>query len=82
MVKPIILKWSALGKWLHHVALVAMVSGSQQTVVLQIIMTEIAKRLTCMTFLCTITLRNRMVAHTFLPSFDNANGCLCQKRLL
>ena len=42
----------------------------------------IAKRLTCTTFLCTITLGDRMVAHTFLPSFDNANGCLCQKRLL
>ena len=44
MVKPIILKWSLLGKWLHHVALVAMVSGSQQTVVLQIIMTENSKK--------------------------------------
>ena len=44
MVKPIILKWSPLGKWLHHVALVAMVSGSQQTVVLPIIMTENSKK--------------------------------------
>ena len=36
----------------------------------------------CMTFLCMIALRNRTVAHTFLPSFDNANGRLCQERLL
>ena len=34
-----------------------------------------------MTFLCMIALRNRTVAHTFLPSFDNANGRLCQERL-
>ena len=26
-------------------------------------------------------LRNRPVAHTFLPSFDNASGRLCQERL-
>ena len=43
-MKPIILKWSLLGKWLHHVALVAMVSGSQQTVVLPIIMIENSKK--------------------------------------
>ena len=36
-----------------------------------------------MTFLCMIVLRkNKTVAHTFLPSFDNANGHLCQVRLL
>ena len=44
MVKPIVLKWSLSGEWLHHVALVAIVSGSQQTVVLQIIMTESSKK--------------------------------------
>ena len=43
-MKPIIFKGSLLGKWLHHVALVAIVSGSQQTVVLQIIMTENSKK--------------------------------------
>ena len=75
------LKWSLSGEWLHHVALVAIVSASQQTVVLQIGQ-KIAKRLTCMTFLYMITLRNKTVAHTFLPPFDNANGRLCQKRLL
>ena len=44
------------------------------------VMTE---NMTFMTFLCTITLRNKTVAHTctFLPLFDNANGCLCQERL-
>ena len=29
-----------------------------------------------------ITIRNKTIAHTFLPSFDNANGRLCQERLL
>ena len=45
------------------------------------VMTE---NMTFMTFLCTITLRNKTVAHTctFLPLFDNANGCLWQERLL
>ena len=32
--------------------------------------------------LCMIALRNTMVAHTFLPSFDNANGHVCDDRLL
>ena len=37
----------------------------------------------CMTFLCMIALRkNKTVAHTFLPTFDNANRRLCQVRLL
>ena len=37
----------------------------------------------CMTFLCMIALRkNKTVAHTFLPSFDNANRRLSQVRLL
>ena len=35
-----------------------------------------------MTFLCIIALRNKTVAHTFLPSFDDANGRLCHGRLL
>ena len=51
------------------------ISGSQLTVVLQ----------TCqkkdMTFLCMIALRDKTVVHTFLPSFDNANGRLCQETL-
>ena len=40
------------------------------------------KKLTCMTFLCMIELRSKTVAHTSLPSFDNANGCCCEERLL
>ena len=32
-------------------------------------------------FLCMIALRNKTVAHTFPPSFDNTNGHLCQDRL-
>ena len=39
------------------------------------------KKLTCMTFRCIIALKNKTVAHTFLPLFDNANGRLCQERL-
>ena len=35
-----------------------------------------------MTFLCMITLRNKTVVHTSLPSFDYANDHLCQQRLL
>ena len=31
-----------------------------------------------MTSLCIIALRNKTVAHTFLPSFDNENGRLYQ----
>ena len=38
------------------------------------------------TFLCMIAPRNKMVAHTFLPSFNNANSQanshVCQQRLL
>ena len=37
------------------------------------------KKMTCMTFQCMIALRNKTVAHTFLPSFDNANDRLCQQ---
>ena len=35
-----------------------------------------------MTFLCTIALRNKTVAHTFLPSLDNADGRLYKERFL
>ena len=35
-----------------------------------------------MIFLCVIAPSTKTVAHTFLPSFDSANGCLYQKRLL
>ena len=55
--------------------------GSEKTVVLQIWQKKM-KQLMCMTFLCIIALRNKMVAHTFLPWFDNVNGCFCQERLL
>ena len=36
----------------------------------------------CMAFLCIIAHRNETVGHTFLPSFENANGRLCQERLI
>ena len=35
-----------------------------------------------MTFLCMIALRSKTVAHTFVSSFDNPSGRLCQERLL
>ena len=42
-----------------------------------------AKKVTCMTLLCLIALRNKMVVHTnFLPSFYNANGRLCEEGML
>ena len=34
-----------------------------------------------MTFLPTIALRNKMLTHSFLPSFDNANDRLCQEEI-
>ena len=50
--------------------------GPEQTVVLQIWQKKTTKKLTCTTFLYMITLRNKMVAHKFYPSFDNANGTI------
>ena len=42
-----------------------------------------AKKVTCMTLLCLIALRNKTVVHTnFLPSFYNANGRLCEEGML
>ena len=38
------------------------------------------KKLICITFLWMIALRNKTLAHTFLPSLDNANGRICQER--
>ena len=41
------------------------------------------KKLTCVTFLCMIALRNKTLAYvSSLPSFDNVNGRLGQERLL
>ena len=45
-------------------------------------MAEKAKKLTSMTFLYLIALRNKTVAHDFFPSFHNTNGRLCHERLL
>ena len=62
------------------------ISGSQQIMILQIWQKKKKKRkkLTCMTFLCMIELRNKVVAHTmyFSSSFGNANNHLCQEKLL
>ena len=44
-------------------------------------MAEETKKLTYMTFLYMIALRNKTLAHTFLLSFNNANGRLFQERL-
>ena len=40
------------------------------------------KILTRITILCMIAFGDKTVAHNFIPSFDNANGRLCQERLL
>ena len=40
------------------------------------------KKVSCMTFLCMLALRNKTVADTFLQSLDSANGRLCQEQLL
>ena len=42
-------------------------------------MAEKTEKLTCMTFLCMIALRNKTVAHDFRPSFDNDNNRLVKK---
>ena len=52
------------------------ISGFQHTMVLQK-----REKLTCMTFLCVIAHQEQNEAHTFLPSFDNSDGRLCQERL-
>ena len=39
------------------------------------------KKLTCLTFLCMIALRNKTVVHSFPQSFDIANGHLNKKRI-
>ena len=40
------------------------------------------KKLTCITFLCMIALRNKTVVRTFLLLFNNANGHPFQEKLL
>ena len=42
------------------------------------------KKMTCMGFLCMIALKqnHKTVVHKFLPTYENANGRLCQERLL
>ena len=35
-----------------------------------------------LTFLYNIALRDKLVAHAFLPSFDNEISRLCQEKLL
>ena len=56
------------------------ISGTEQTVVLQIWQEKNIKIV--LTVLCNIALRDKLVTHTFLPSFDNEIGRLCQERLL
>ena len=58
------------------------ISGSQQTMVLKIWWKKQNNWHAWLSILRTIALRNKGVAHTFLSSFNNANGCLCQDSLL
>ena len=72
--------WNKDDKPLRHVAMIAKFLDLDKPWSCN--MAEKNKKSTCMTFLCMITLKNITVAHFFLPSLDNANGCLCQERLL
>ena len=55
-------------------------SGSQQTVAYKY-GSETEKNWQ-MTFKCMAAFRNKTVAQSFLPSFNNKNGCLRQESLL
>ena len=56
------------------------ISGSQETVLLQVRHEKKKrKKMACMTFLGVITLRDKTVAHIFVPSFDNATSRLFWK---
>ena len=57
------------------------ISGSQLTVVLQTCQKKEKIDIYFMTFLCVIALRDKTIAHTFLPSFHKAIGRLCQETL-
>ena len=37
-------------------------------------------KMTCMTLLCMIALRNKTIVHTFIQSFDNAIGGVSVKK--
>ena len=55
------------------------ISGSQQTDFLQIWQKKENEKMTRMqSFPGMIALGNKTIAYTWLPSFDNANGRLCQ----
>ena len=64
-------------KSLHHVAMVAKFLDLNQSGYC-----KYSRKKTCTTFLCMIALKNKTAVHTFLPSFNNANGRLCQEGLL
>ena len=57
------------------------ISGSQLTVVLQTCQKKEKIDIYFMTFLCVIALRDKTIAHTFLPSLHKAIGRLCQETL-
>ena len=69
-------------KWLRHLSMmIAKYLGLNRPWSCKFGRKKKKKKLTCMTFLCMIALRNKTVTHTFLPSFHNANSRLCQERL-
>ena len=53
-------------------------SGSQETVVLQ----NWQKLKPPKNDMCDFALKNKTVAHTCLPSFENGNGRVCEETLL
>ena len=69
-------------KSLRHVAMVAKCLDLNKPLPCKYGRKIKTKKLSCVSFLCMIVLRNKMVAHNFLPLFNNANSRLCQERLL
>ena len=57
------------------------VTGSQQTVALQIWRTKKNEKIEIHDFPFMIAVKYKAVVHAYLASFDNANSRLCQERL-
>ena len=66
-------------KSLRHVAMVANFLDLNKPWSNNIAEKKTKRKMTYIPFLLITVLRNKTVAHTFLPSFENANGRLCQE---
>ena len=79
--KPCLLYANREKKSLRHVAMVAKFLDLNKPWYCKYCRKK-TKKLTRTTFLCMTALKNKTVAHTFLPSFNNANDRLCQEGVL